>query len=96
MTAQSLAMLIPLEVLASTLVSAYILRMPGLFELAKEQLSNVLASDKYGVADISKIEVDLTRLEETVSTKRLKDVMALLCKNKLREKENSPLKDIVR
>ena len=49
---------IPLEVLASTLVSAYILRMPGLFELAKRQLSNITASDKYGVADISKIEVD--------------------------------------
>ena len=77
---------IPLEVLASTLVSAYILRMPGLFELAKRQLSNITASDKYGVADISKIEVDLARLEETVSTKRLKHVMTLLCKNKLREK----------
>lgn len=52
---------VPLTALASTLVSAYILRMPGLFELAKEQLSTVLASDNYGVAAISQIEADLTQ-----------------------------------
>ena len=68
--------------LASTLISAYILRMPELFETAKKQLANIIYDeDNFHKDDITKIEDDLMCLQETVSTKRLKYIMnAQLCK----------------
>ena len=66
--------------LASTLISAYILRMPELFETAKKQLANIIYDeDNFHKDDITKIEDDLMCLQETVSTKRLKYIMNALC-----------------
>ena len=66
--------------LASTLISAYILRMPELFETAKKQLANIIYDeDNFHKDDITKIVDYLMCLQETVSTKSLKYIMNALC-----------------
>jgi hypothetical protein len=75
--------------LASTLVSAYILRMPELFRAMKQQLASILYdTEKFQQEDIKNIENDLLCLRETVSTKRLKYIMTALCYAKVMHNRN--------
>ena len=68
------------SLLASTLVSSYILRMPELFRAMKQQLASILYdTENFQQEDIKNIENDLLCLRETVSTKRLKYIMSALC-----------------